>query len=248
MKGLTRAQDAHGQAMLDHLAGKPAYEIVERDDGFIAPSGGPAAYFAPPGKWPACERQAMRLVRGRVLDVGAGAGRVALHLQERGHEVLAIDISPGAIEVCRRRGVRDARVLPFAQVDRRLGVFDSIVLFGNNFGLFGSFRRARWLLRRLKAVTPERARIIAQTTDVYATNDPLHRSYHRLNRGRERMSGQLRIRVHYRRHVTPWFDYLIVSPKELVKILEGTGWRLERKLTCSPANQVYVAVIEKEDA
>src|SRR5262245_66440757 len=96
-------------AALDEEAG--VAEIVEREDGFINASvTGPAMYFAPFRRWPAHHRAAMRLVRGRVLDVGAGAGRVSLHLQERGHDVVAIDHSPGALEVCRRRGVVDARL------------------------------------------------------------------------------------------------------------------------------------------
>jgi methylase of polypeptide subunit release factors len=106
--------------MLLALAGRSAVEVVERDDGFIGTTPRPF-YFEPFRRWPAHHRRAMRLVRGRVLDVGAGAGRVALHLQERGHEVVAIDISPGAVEVCRRRGVRDARVCPIEDVDESLG-------------------------------------------------------------------------------------------------------------------------------
>lgn len=246
MKGLADGQDAYGHAMLDHLEGRGAYEIVERDDGLVAPSTGPPFYFAPPNKWLPCERHAMRLVRGRVLDVGAGAGRIALYLQSKGHEVCAIDNSPLAVQVCRRRGVKDARVLAFTKVTRKLGVFDTVVMFGNNFGLFGSFERARWMLRRLKRLTSDGARIIAQTSDVYATDDPLHRAYHRLNRKRGRMAGQLRIRVRYKTYVTPWFDYLIVSPNELRKVLSGTGWRLEHTITCTPASHAYVAVIDKE--
>ena len=64
----------------------------------------------------------MRHVRGRLLDVGVGSGRVALHLQESGHEVLGIDISPLAVEVARRRGVEDARVLAFKDVGPKLGM------------------------------------------------------------------------------------------------------------------------------
>src|SRR5918999_2988986 len=85
----------------------------------------------------------MRYVRGRVLDVGCGAGRAALRLQERGHELVAVDISPLAVEVARRRGVLDAREVPFERVDASLGIFDTVLMLGNNFGLVGSAGGAR---------------------------------------------------------------------------------------------------------
>ena len=111
------------------------HEIVERDDGYIESV--TQNYFAPPRRWAPIERRALRWARGRVLDVGVGAGRVALELQRRGREVVAIDVSPGAVEVARRRGVRDVRLLAFEDVDESLGHFDTIVMYGNNFGLFG---------------------------------------------------------------------------------------------------------------
>ena len=124
-------------------------EIIERNDGFVSASLiGPKLYLAPFRRWPP-HRRAVRYMRGRVLDVGTGGERVALELQARGHEVVAIDSSPGAIEVCRRRGVRDARLCAFEEIDDSLGTFDSVVLLGNNFGLFGSPTRAKRMLRRL---------------------------------------------------------------------------------------------------
>src|SRR5690242_11406997 len=102
--------DGYGELLLAQLAGEErVQEIVERDDGYIEATAGPLGYFAPFRRWPAHQRNAVRSMRGRVLDVGAGAGRVSLELQQRGHDVVAIDVSPGAVEVCRRRGVRDAR-------------------------------------------------------------------------------------------------------------------------------------------
>ena len=92
MRGLTRTQDAYGHAMYDHLRGKGGYEIVERDDGLIAHSRGPAEYFAAYKDWEAMDRKAIRFARGRVLDIGCGAGRVALYLQEKGHDVLGTDV------------------------------------------------------------------------------------------------------------------------------------------------------------
>ena len=229
--------------MLDHLEGKGSLEIVERDDGFITVGGGPATYFAAVRQWPSVERRAMRWVRGRVLDVGCGAGRGALLLQERGHPVTAIDVSPLAVEVARRRGVRDARVVPFERVDRRLGRFDCVVMLGNNFGLFRSAAGARAMLRRLHAITGDDARIVAASNDPYRTDDRAHLAYHRLNRSRGRMPGQLRIRIRHRQYATPWFDYLLVSPKEMARLVGETGWAVRHLV--SGSGGLYVGVLEK---
>ena len=242
-----RTGDGYGEMLLDALEDKgELLEIVERDDGQIMASRfGPQAYLAPYRKWPSRQRRAMRLARGRVLDVGAGAGRVALRLQERGQEVVSIDASPGAVETCRRRGVRDSRLLRVEEVDSSLGTFDTVIMFGNNLGLLASPKRGRRLLKRLHGITSDRARILGETTDPYTTEDPGHLAYHERNRRRGRMSGQLRIRIRYRDLATPWFDYLFVSRPELEELLEGTDWRLTRTIEDDPHPQ-YVAVIEKE--
>jgi SAM-dependent methyltransferase len=218
-------------------------EIVERDDGFIEATAGPAPYFEQFRRWPPNQRRAMRFVRGRTLDVGAGAGRVALHLQERGHEVVAIDISPGAVDVCRRRGVRDARVMRFEDVDESLGTIDTVMMFGNNFGLFASPRKAATMLRRLHRLTSRRGRIVAESRGVYDTDDPYHLAYHERNRKRGRMAGELRIRVRHRQLATPWFDYLIVSQDEMRDLVDGSGWEVARFL--GGEGGIYTAVIEK---
>lgn len=102
---IKRTQDAIGQALLDFFHHGRGFEIVERDDGDFHLGAGPALYFSEFDAWRQVERDAMDHVKGRVLEVGCGAGRFLLWLRDRGHEVVGIDNSPGAIEVCRLRGL-----------------------------------------------------------------------------------------------------------------------------------------------
>lgn len=237
-------QDAFGHLMMDYHLGKRPVEIIERDDGNIETSSGPGYYFSPYESWIESTRRAADLARGRCLDVGCGAGRVALHLQNKGLEVVAIDNSPLAVEVCRLRGVRDARCLSLAQVNKKLGVFDSILMFGSNLSLLGDRERAPKLLNRLAAITNPGGLIIGQTRDPYHTTDPDHLAYHEFNRQRGRAPGQVRIRVRHRKYKGPWFDYLFVSQDELLALLEGTPWRAVEIIERDDG--VYFAVLRNE--
>jgi SAM-dependent methyltransferase len=244
---LKASQDAFGQMIRARFMGQHPHEVVERDDGYIDVSGGAETYFSEYRDWLGYERRAMRYVRGRVLDVGCGAGRHCLYLQRKGFDVVGIDPSPLAVTVCKLRRVRRCLNLSLVEAlarPRRFEErFDTILMMGNNFGLFESFDRVRSRLRRFYGITNPGARIIASTRDPYDTDRPEHLTYHRSNRGRGRMGGQVRIRVRYRRYATPWFDYLMVSRKEARAIVNGTGWQLAT-IVGGP-DGMYIAVIER---
>jgi hypothetical protein len=117
-------------------------------------------------------------------------------------------------------------------------------MMGNNFGLFGSFEKARRLLKRFRKMTSKDALIIAETRDPYMTDNPAHLEYHEFNKKRGRRAGQLTIRVRFEKYATPWFDYLMVSRDEMKELLKGTRWKIKEFID-SDGSQ-YIAIIEKK--
>ena len=183
----------------------------------------------------------MRFVRGRVLDLGCGAGRLGLHLQSRGHEVVGIDVSPLAVEIARQRGLADARLGTLDGTLRAGERFDTILLLGNNLGLLAGERQGRHLLRKLARAATDRGRILAGSYDPYDGASEFARGYHARNRARGRMGGVERIRVRYRQYATPWYDVLFASREEVARLVEGTGWVASRFVDDGAG---YVAVLD----
>jgi SAM-dependent methyltransferase len=242
---LKHEEDAYGQEIWAYHQGREVFEIVERDDGYIsAASVLPKMYFSEYEDWPPHEKKAMEFVKGRVLDIGCGAGRHSLYLQSKGFDVLGIDISPLAIKVCKLRGLRKAEVMSIEEINFKPNSFDTIIMMGNNFGLFGSFEKARRLLKRFRKMTSKDALIIAETRDPYMTDNPAHLEYHEFNKKRGRRAGQLTIRVRFEKYATPWFDYLMVSRDEMKELLKGTRWKIKEFID-SDGSQ-YIAIIEKK--
>ena len=192
-------EDAFGQEIWAYYKGERASEIVERDDGYFDVSSGPKMYFSEYDDWHSVDRKAMEFVKGRVLDIGCGAGRHSLYLQKKGFDVLGIDSSPLAIEVCKLRGLEKAKVVAIEDINFKPDSFDTIIMMGNNFGLFGSFKKAKMLLKKFHKMTSINGLIIASTRDTYKTSNPDHLEYHRINEQKGRMAGQLRIRIRFRK-------------------------------------------------
>lgn len=245
MAGILEDQeDAYGHEILDFLERREGKEIIEREDGFIDVSGGPESYFIPYDQWPEIEKTAIGLAQGRILDIGVGAGRVCLHLQENGMECVGIDNSPNAVHVAGMRGVNDAGLISFEQISSLDEKFDTVTMYGNNFGLFGNKEKVGKMLEVLGKITSREAVILAESFDPYRTESIEHLDYQAYNRSMGKMSGQLRIRVRYRKYATPYFEYLIVSQKEMEEMLENTGWNVSGFI--SGDTPLYIAVLRKK--
>lgn len=239
--------DAWGAQLLAQYKSRnkdETFEIIEREDGYIAAGSPRGYYFWNYSKWSPTEKRAIAFVKGRVLDVGCGAGRHSLYLQKLGFDVTGIDNSPGAIKVCKLRGLKKARILPIERIGEfSQSFFETIIMFGNNFGLFGNPQQAKILLKKMHKITSPEAKIIVENRNPYKTKDPDHLQYHKLNKRRGRMPGQIHMRVRFGKLIGKWFDYLFVSPQEMRQILRGSGWRVKQLIVSSSSE--YFAVIVK---
>lgn len=114
---------------------------------------------------PMLEQKALSLAKGKVLDVGAGAGCHALALQAQSIAVKAIDISPLSCEAMELRGVMDAECINLFDEHLDSG-FDTILLLMNGTGIAGKIENLPALFNRLKALLNKGGQILIDSSDI----------------------------------------------------------------------------------
>ncbi len=222
--------------------GQARLELI-RDDGYRNTED-VGWYFSTYHDFWSIEKPALKFARGKVLDIGCGAGRVALYLQRRGLRVTAIDSSPRIAALASTRGVRDVHVasacerLPFKR-----GEFQTVVLFGNNLGICGSLDGLASMLRELKRVTNSQGRILA-TTRAPGTFNPKHRAYwsRRLSMGKD--IGPIELTLRFRSAVKT-IDWYWIAPSALMQVAHQSGWRVTEIFGTGNADAGYSVVMEK---
>ena len=236
--------DLFGRVLWDAYAGKDSEYFLRRDDDYLERDAS-TRYFQHWEELPRHQRLLLEHARGAVLDLGAGAGQHALVLQQRGLPVTAVDESPLAVEICRRQGIIDARIMDANALDFPDESFDTVLLMSNNLGLAGTPEGLRRLLRRLHGLVRAGGQILADISDYTHTRHPAHRGYQRQNIARGRYAGSLRLRVEYLgKHGAP-FDWLLTTLSDLRTIGRESGWRIARCVQIDSSDISYAIVLEK---
>lgn len=157
-------QDILGTAMLDYVNGRPYENVVTRTS-VAGLDELPLPYlFRDFDEMPELEQKALKMSRGMVLDIGCGSGSHALWLQEQGLEVKAIDISPGAVETCRMRGVKNAEVQDIWKLEGE--TYDTLLMLMNGMGICGRLEKLPALLRKLTTLLNPGGQILADSSDL----------------------------------------------------------------------------------
>ncbi len=159
-------KDLFGKAILDFQTNNSPEDLItettisEEDEMSVA------YLFRDFSGMPKLEQQALLLSKGKVLDVGCGAGSHSLYLQkEKNLKVTAIDISNNAVEACQLRGISDVLkidILEFNSIEK----FDTILLLMNGTGIFGKLEYVSKYLEKLKSLLAENGQILIDSSDI----------------------------------------------------------------------------------
>lgn len=156
-------KDLFGNALLDYQNGNYSEDIITStnisDEDVL-----PLPYlFREYKDMPKIEQKALKLCKGDILDVGCGSGSHSLYLQSKGYKVKAIDVSKGAIEVSKLRGVLHAEVLNILDETE---TFDTILLLMNGTGIFQELTQVSKYLSQLKTLLNPGGQILIDSSDI----------------------------------------------------------------------------------
>jgi len=215
--------DPIGVAILEYATKrKPADIIVSSDicEDDIIPV---EVLFRTYDEMPEIEKIALEKCTGRVLDVGAGAGVHALELMENGHEVVAIDVSEGAVSHMRSKGI-DARMISFENLKDEK--FDSILMLMNGIGVAGKLSNLPSFLKHAASILNPGGKIICDSSDIkYLYMDDEGYMWVNLN---TEYYGNFRFQMKYKKEKSAWFNWLYVDFESLFEAAKKSGLKAKR--------------------
>ena len=206
--------------MLDYLNGSYTEDIVTEtnisEEDIL-----PLPYlFRTFEEMPTIEQKALELCKGKILDVGCGAGGHSLYLQTKGKEVIAIDTSLGAAEVARRRGVENVKQKDLLEIIEK---FDTILLLMNGTGIFQEIELVPKYLNHLKSILNKDGQILIDSSDLKY----MYQDEPELLQELETYYGELDYYISYKGHKNPPIKWLYLDFKTLKGLSMAQGLKCE---------------------
>ncbi len=215
--------DLFGKALLDFQNGDYTHDLITETQASKKETLPLPYLFRSFTEMPSIEQVALQHCNGKTLDVGCGAGCHALYLQNKGFDVTAIDLSEGAVTVCKKRGVKKAFRVQL--LDYNNPKFDTIILLMNGSGIFKSIHLLPTYLNHLKKLLQPKGQVLMDSSDIqylYPQNKdgsiwvPADRYY-----------GELQFTLYYKDYIPEKFNWLYLDPNMLRKYCKKVGFTCE---------------------
>jgi SAM-dependent methyltransferase len=225
-------KDLFGKAILDFQTNNSPENLVTETNISEADEMSVDYLFRSFNEMPKLEKKALQLCKGKVLDVGCGAGSHSFYLQEKGFEVTAIDISENAIKACKLRGLNDVRVQNILEVSTDTSEselakqkFDTILLLMNGTGIFGTLAETSKYLQKLKSLLNPNGQILIDSSDIiYMFDKEADGSYLVPAEG---YYGELTFTISYKGETEVSFPWLYLDYNTLQNAAQANGLQCE---------------------
>ena len=216
--------DPVGAAIQEFMAGNSEARIVVEsnltEDDEIKVS----YLFRTPQEMPDLELLALEQCRGRVLDVGAGAGCHSLALQQRGADVTALDLSAGAVQAMQEQGIKQVVQQDIFKLTGQR--FDTLLLLMNGIGIAGDLQRLEHFLEHTKTLLNPGGQILLESSDIlYMFEEEDGSVLLDLNSG---YYGEVMYNMRYKEHQTGEFKWLFIDPAILEDYATAHGYTFEQ--------------------
>jgi SAM-dependent methyltransferase len=195
-------KDIFGKAVMDYQQGDQNVQLLIHNHYGKPDVMAVSVYFRSAHELSAPETYAISLSKGKVLEVGAGAGSICLALQKRGVKAHALEVSPGCVEVMKARGLGNIIHDDFFNLSTAVK-YDTILLLMNGIGLGGELPGLAGVFNKLRALLNPGGQIIFDSSDVaYLYDDviPAGNYY-----------GEITYRYQYAGEFGDWFKWLYVD-------------------------------------
>jgi cyclopropane fatty-acyl-phospholipid synthase-like methyltransferase len=220
---ISKDKDPIGLALLDFFDTQEDTSIIVKmdiaDEDFLPPS----YFFRSYADCPELEQLALQQARGKILDVGAGAGSHSLYLQEQGLDVTAIDVSPNSVEVMQQRGIKNTELVDF--YDYQGGSFDTMLLLMNGIGLVQTLDGFEQFFAQARTLLSPNGQILLDSSDLIYMFEEEDGSY--LIDMSDKYHGEVEFNLSYKDIKGESFNWLYVAEELLQDAADANGFKCE---------------------
>lgn len=215
--------DLFGKAILDFQTNNSPENIITETSISEADEMNVAYLFRKFNEMPKLEQKALQLCKGKILDVGCGAGSHSLYLQEKDFEVTSIDISENAIKTCQARGLKNAKVENILHLENEK--FDTILLLMNGTGIFENLATTSKYLQKLKSLLNENGQILIDSSDILYMFDQNEDGTFSVPA--DNYYGELTFSIQYKNQTEEDFPWLYLDYNTLQNACQANGLHCE---------------------
>ena len=171
---------------------------------------------------PKMEQKALKMAKGKTLDVGAGSGCHSLWLQDKGIDVTAIDISPYSIETMRERGVVNVREQDFFTLEEK---YDTILMLMNGIGIVGTLDKLPGFFEHIDKIMADDGQLLCASSDLCYLYDDKDGIVELM--GSDKYYGELEYTMCYDEIKGDSFPWLYIDANTLRNYAEANGFKME---------------------